>query len=66
LDDLDAIERFTGLQDRCRNRVCAYAMSRAGRQLADEVFLVAWRRLDGLPVDPLPWLLVAAWNVIVG
>jgi len=68
LDDVDAIERFTGLYDRYRNRVYAYAVSRAGRQLADEVvsevFLVAWRRLDELPTDPLPWLLVTARNVI--
>lgn len=68
MDDLDAIERFTGLYDGYRNRVYAYAVSRAGRQLADEVvsevFLVAWRRLDELPDDPLPWLLVTARNVI--
>jgi RNA polymerase sigma-70 factor (ECF subfamily) len=68
LDDLDAIERFTGLYDRYRGRVYAYAVSRAGRQLADEVvsevFLVAWRRLDELPADPLPWLLITARNVI--
>jgi RNA polymerase sigma-70 factor, ECF subfamily len=68
LDDLAAIERFTGLYDSCRDRVYAYAVSRAGRQLADEVvsevFLVAWRRLDELPSDPLPWLLVTARNVI--
>jgi hypothetical protein len=31
LDDLDAIERFTGLYDRYRSRVYAYAVSRAGR-----------------------------------
>jgi hypothetical protein len=33
LDDLVAIERFTGLYDRYRYRVYAYAVSRAGRQL---------------------------------
>lgn len=68
MDDLDAIERFTELYDRYRNRVYAYAVSRAGRQLADEVvsevFLVAWRRLDELPDDPLSWLLMTARNVI--
>src|SRR6202046_22312 len=68
LDDLAATERFTGLYDKYRNRVYAYAVSRAGRQLADEVvsevFLVAWRRLHQLPDDPLPWLLVTARNVI--
>ena len=68
MDDLDAIERFTGLYDSYRSRVYAYAVSRAGRQLADEVvsevFLVAWRRLAELPDDPLPWLLITARNVI--
>ena len=68
MDDLDAIERFTGLYDEFRSRVYGYATSRAGRQLADEVvsevFLVAWRRLDELPDDPLPWLLVTARNII--
>jgi RNA polymerase sigma-70 factor (ECF subfamily) len=68
LDDLDAIERFTGLYDRYRSRVYAYAVSRAGRQLADEVvsevFLAAWRKVAELPDDPLPWLLVTARNVI--
>lgn len=27
-----------------------------------ETFLVAWRRLDDVPDDPLPWLLVVARN----
>lgn len=68
MDDLDAIERFTGLYDRYCSRVYAYAVSRAGRQLADEVvsevFLAAWRKVAELPDDPLPWLLVTARNVI--
>ena len=29
-----------------------------------ETFLVAWRRLDDVPDDPLPWLLVVARNTI--
>ncbi len=68
MDDLDAIERFTGLYDRYRSRVYAYAVSRASRQLADEVvsevFLVAWEKLEYLLDDSLPWLLVTARNVI--
>ncbi|MER7890178.1 sigma-70 family RNA polymerase sigma factor [Micromonospora sp. NPDC094482] len=50
-------------------QVYAYAVTRAGRQLADEVvaetFLVAWRRLPALPMaTPLPWLLAVARNVV--
>jgi len=29
-----------------------------------ETFLVAWRRLESLPTEPLPWLLGIARNVI--
>jgi RNA polymerase sigma-70 factor, ECF subfamily len=68
LTDADAIERFTGLYDDYHRRVYAYAVSRAGRQLADEVvsevFLVTWGKLGQVPDDPLPWLLVVARNVI--
>ncbi len=31
--------------------------------LVDEVFLVAWRRFDELPAEPLGWLLRVAHNV---
>jgi RNA polymerase sigma-70 factor (ECF subfamily) len=48
--------------------VYAYAVSRAGRDVADDVvsdtFLVAWRRLEAVPADPLPWLLGVARNVV--
>ena len=68
MTDPEAIERFQALYTGHHAQVYAYAVSRAGRQLADEVvsevFLVAWRRLDALPADPLPWLLVTARNVI--
>lgn len=49
-------------------RVYAYAMSRVGRQLADDVvgetFLVAWRKLGAVPAEALPWLLGVARNVV--
>jgi len=55
-----AIERFTALYNTHDRRVYAYAVSRAGRQLADEivseVFLIAWRRFANLPQPALPWL----------
>lgn len=45
-------------------RVYAYARRRASAADADEVvsetFLVAWRRLDDIPAQPLPWLLGVA------
>jgi hypothetical protein len=54
----DAAQRFTLLYDQHHPRVLAYALSRAGREVAEEVtsatFLVAWERLDRLPDPPLP------------
>jgi len=60
-------DRFTGLYRSHVNAVRAYAWRR-GPQAADDVvaetFLVAWRRLDEVPVaDPLPWLIAVARNV---
>lgn len=44
--------------------VLAYAMRRTDPDTANdvlsEVFLAAWRRIDDLPVEPLPWLLGTA------
>jgi RNA polymerase sigma-70 factor (ECF subfamily) len=65
--DPDVVERFAAMYEENCGRVYAYAVSKAGRQLADEivseVFLIAWRRFTELPDPPLPWLLVAARNV---
>lgn len=59
--------RFAAIYQQYRGRVYSYAVSRAGRQLAEEivseVFLIAWRRFADLPDPPLPWLLVTARNV---
>ncbi|MBF8190339.1 RNA polymerase sigma factor [Nonomuraea sp. K274] len=56
------------MYDECRQRVWAYVVSRAGRQVADEVvsetFAIAWRRLDDVPDSALPWLLGVARNVL--
>ncbi|GGQ24466.1 RNA polymerase sigma factor [Streptosporangium pseudovulgare] len=62
-------EEFAALFDACHPRVYAYAVSRCGRRLAEEVvsetFVVAWRRHDDIPAkNALPWLLGVARNVI--
>jgi RNA polymerase sigma-70 factor, ECF subfamily len=63
----DDASRFAALYLQNRDRVYAYAVSKAGRQLADEilsdVFMIAWRRLGAVPDPPLPWLLAVARNV---
>jgi len=45
-----------------------YALRRAEPPLAEEVvnetFLIAWRRLDDVPDNPLPWLYVTAGNIL--
>ncbi|MEU5783345.1 RNA polymerase sigma factor [Micromonospora lupini] len=63
-----ARDRFAALFGQHHRQVYAYAVSRAGRDLADDIvndtFLVAWRRLDAIPAHPLPWLLGVARNVV--
>src|ERR1051326_8454615 len=63
------MERFQALYAGHHAAVYAYAVSRVGRQLADEVvsevFLVAWRRLADVPAPALPWLLTVARNPAV-
>jgi RNA polymerase sigma factor (sigma-70 family) len=49
--------------------VLAYALRRLGERgtaedVAAETFAVAWRRLETLPADPLPWLFGIARHVI--
>jgi RNA polymerase sigma-70 factor (ECF subfamily) len=66
--DSDAGSRFTAIYDAHYAQVYRYAVSRAGRRLADDVvgdtFLVAWRKLASVPAQPLPWLLAVARNVV--
>ncbi|WP_344837528.1 RNA polymerase sigma factor [Actinocorallia longicatena] len=70
---MDDHQRFTEMYDACRQRVWAYVVSRAGRQVADEVvsevFAIAWRRFADVPlaagpVSALPWLIGVARNVL--
>ncbi|MEV4114996.1 RNA polymerase sigma factor [Nonomuraea sp. NPDC049695] len=64
-------EEFGAMFTAYRARVHAYAVSRCGLQLAEEVvsetFMVAWRRRGEMPAGAgLPWLLGVARNVTRG
>lgn len=56
--------RFESLYDRHLPAVLGYALRRmpadAVEDLVGETFLVAWRRLDDVPDDAVPWLLAVA------
>ena len=60
--------RFEALYRAHAGVVRAYALRRTAGGAADdvvaEVFLVAWRRLDEIPDDPVPWLLGVARRVL--
>jgi RNA polymerase sigma-70 factor, ECF subfamily len=57
-------QRFTEMFGACYSSLLAYAMRRVTADLAQDVvaeaFLAAWRNLDQLPPQPLPWLYRAA------
>ncbi|HEY9475918.1 MAG TPA: sigma factor [Mycobacteriales bacterium] len=62
--------RFTQMYERFYPRVLGYAARRVAldqaREVADETFLVAWRKLSDIPeAAVLPWLLVVARHTIV-
>ena len=67
MSDSEVARRFAAIYQENRSRVYAFAVSKAGRQLADEilseVFMIAWRRFGDLPEPPLPWLLAVTRNV---
>jgi RNA polymerase sigma-70 factor, ECF subfamily len=60
--------RFERLYERHFERVAAYLLSRADRDLAEDAlartFEIAWRRLADVPENPLPWLLGVARKVL--
>jgi RNA polymerase sigma-70 factor (ECF subfamily) len=66
---IDDREAFAALFQTHYALVHAFAARRVGRDLADEVvaetFLVAWRRLEAVPDEPLPWLYGVARNVVL-
>ncbi len=61
-------ERFEGLFREHYAAIRAYALRRAPRDVAQDVvadtFVVAWRRLDDVPADALPWLYGVARRVL--
>jgi RNA polymerase sigma factor (sigma-70 family) len=61
-------DRFEGLFRDNYTAVRGYAMRRVPAELAQdavaETFLVAWRRLDDVPGDALPWLYGVARRVM--
>jgi hypothetical protein len=63
-----ARERFEQVFEEHFRVVSAYALRRASQADAEEVvaetFLVAWRRLDEVPRDAMPWLLGVARRVL--
>jgi RNA polymerase sigma-70 factor (ECF subfamily) len=61
--------RFEDLFDRHYVAVRAYDARRSGvagivDDVVSETFLVAWRRIDSIPTDDLPWLLGVARRVL--
>ncbi|MGW4208111.1 RNA polymerase sigma factor [Lentzea sp. NPDC004789] len=62
------MEDFSAVYRECYPRVLAYAASHAGAQRAEDItsetFTIAWRRLDQMPSNALPWLLGIARNLV--
>jgi RNA polymerase sigma-70 factor (ECF subfamily) len=62
-------ERFVDVYTSRYDRVYAYAARRLGAQAAEDVtaetFTIAWRRVEDVPAEPLPWLYGVARNVIM-
>jgi RNA polymerase sigma-70 factor (ECF subfamily) len=61
--------QFEAIFSACYPRVLGYAIRRtedraAAEDVASETFLIAWRRLDAVPADALPWLLGVARKVV--
>jgi RNA polymerase sigma-70 factor, ECF subfamily len=65
---MDARQRFERLYAEHFDRVAAYLLARADREVATEAltatFEVAWRRIGDVPRDELPWLLGVARRVL--
>src|SRR2546427_8659686 len=66
--DSERAARFEAMFDHPAGRVYAYAARRSTPDVANEAvsetFLIAWRKLDAVPADPLPWLLNVTGKVL--
>lgn len=68
-DGVSSASRFEAMFRACYPRVLAYALRRtedrgSAEEVASETFLIAWRRLDAVPEESLPWLLGTARRVL--
>jgi RNA polymerase sigma factor (sigma-70 family) len=64
---IDRRARFEAIFDESYEPLLAYARRRVGADADDvvaETLTVAWRRLDDVPSDPLPWMFGVARRVI--
>jgi len=66
--DIERTNRFEAIFDAHAYRVFAYAARRStpdeANEVVSETFLIAWRKLDSVPGEPLPWLLNVAGKVL--
>ena len=64
----DDVDRFAEIYRANVDALFAYALSRSSpdraAEVVEETFLVAWRRLGQLPVEPRPWLFGVARKVL--
>jgi RNA polymerase sigma-70 factor (ECF subfamily) len=64
----DDRSRFEDLYRETVRRLFAYVLTRTNRENASDVisstYLVAWRRFEEVPADPLPWLIGIARRVL--
>lgn len=63
------VRKYEAIFNAFHLRVLGYAIRRtderaAAEDIVSETFLVAWRRLDDVPEDALPWLLATARRVL--
>lgn len=68
--ETERVARYEQLFQECFSDVYRYALSRSGsrgvaEETAEEVFAIAWRRLDDVPTQAKPWLIGVARRVVL-